>query len=235
MSDIPLNEFPAPHVAVDVAVMTLMGNSLSVLLVRRTGDRHGSWALPGRFVRERERLADTVSIALSDKCGLSPTLLDGRSPRQLHLFDDPDRDDRGWVMSAAHLIALPFRLISEVMTQRTDLRCVPVAEILSEPDSKEQLPYGQVEIVRYATAEMRELYRQFPDPEGLLVESMFTLAELRAVHVGVLGHDWQIDTFRRHMLGLLTDLDSMTVGRAGRPASLYAKPTESTEPTESIT
>jgi ADP-ribose pyrophosphatase YjhB (NUDIX family) len=204
--------------------MTLVGNSLSVLLVQRTGDRSGSWALPGRFVRERERLADTVAVALSEKCGLNSALLDGRSPRQLHLFDDPDRDDRGWVMSAAHLIALPFPLIAEVLASRTDLRCVPVAEILRESQPSVKLPYGQAEIVRYATEEMQLLYRQFPDPEGLLVETPFTLAELRAVHVGVLGIDWQIDTFRRHMLPLLTDLDQLTVGRPGRPASLYTKP-----------
>ena len=224
MSDIPLNKFPAPHVAVDVAVMTLVDNSLCVLLVQRTGDKSGSWALPGRFVRKRERLADTVAVALAEKCGLNPALLAGRSPRQLHLFDDPDRDDRGWVMSAAHLIALPFPLIAEVLASRTDLRCVPVSEILNESHASVQLPYGQVEIVRYATLEMQDLYRQFPDPEGLLVESPFTLAELRAVHVGVLGTDWQIDTFRRHMLPLLTELDQMTVGRPGRPASLYDKP-----------
>jgi ADP-ribose pyrophosphatase YjhB (NUDIX family) len=206
--------------------MTLVDNSLCVLLVQRTGDKSGSWALPGRFVRERERLADTVAVALAEKCGLNPALLAGRSPRQLHLFDDPDRDDRGWVMSAAHLIALPFPLIAEVLASRTDLRCFPVTEILSESHASVQLPYGQVEIVRYATTEMQDLYRQFPDPEGLLVETPFTLAELRAVHVGVLGSDWQIDTFRRHMLPLLTDLDQMTVGRPGRPASLYTKPVQ---------
>lgn len=226
MSDIPLNKFPAPHVAVDVAVMTLVDNSLCVLLVQRTGDKSGSWALPGRFVRERERLADTVAVALAEKCGLNPTLLAGRSPRQLHLFDDPDRDDRGWVMSAAHLIALPFPLIAEVLASRADLRCVPVSEILNESPASVQLPYGQAEIVRYATNEMQVLYKQFPDPEGLLVETPFTLAELRAVHVGVLGSEWQVDTFRRHMIPLLTDLDQMTVGRPGRPASLYAKPVQ---------
>ena len=224
MSDIPLNKFPAPHVAVDVAVMTLVAGSLSVLLVQRTGDRSGSWALPGRFVRERERLADTVTVALSEKCGLIPTLLDGRSPRQLHLFDDPNRDDRGWVRSAAQLIALPISLLTAVLDDRSDLRCVPVAEILNESQPSVQLPYGQLEIVRYAALEMQDLYHQFPDPEGLLVESPFTLAELRAVHVGVLGSDWQVDTFRRHMLPLLTDLDQLTVGRPGRPASLYTKP-----------
>lgn len=226
MLDISLSTFPAPHVAVDVAVMTLVDNSLSVLLVQRTGDRSGSWALPGRFVRERERLADCVAVALAEKCGLNPTFLAGSSPRQLHLFDDPDRDDRGWVMSAAHLIALPFPLIAKVLASRTDLRCVPVSEIFEESNASVQLPYGQLEIVRYATNEMQELYKQFPDPEGLLVESPFTLAELRAVHVGVLGSDWQVDTFRRHMLPLLTDLDQMTVGRPGRPASLYAKPVQ---------
>lgn len=224
MTELSLSNFPAPHLAVDVAVMNVVQGSLSVLLVRRTGDKSGEWALPGRFVRERERLSETVAVALSTKCGLGSQLLSARTPRQLHLFDDPARDDRGWVMSAAHLVALPHSLLSEYLTTRDDLRCVPVADILLDTAPALSLPYGQKEIVSFAVAEMRRLYSQFPDPEGLLVDSAFTLAELHAVHVGVLGVDWQIDTFRRHMLPLLVDLTEMTVGRPGRPASLYAKP-----------
>ncbi len=68
---------------------------------------------------------------------------------------------------------------------------------------------------------MRRLYSQLPDPKGLIPDPVFTLAELRMIHVGVLGAEWQIDTFRRRMLPLLLDLDEMTVGRPGRPASLY--------------
>ncbi|MDP1878599.1 MAG: NUDIX hydrolase, partial [Actinomycetota bacterium] len=53
-----LDRFPRPSVAVDVAVMTVTpDHGLGVLLHRRTGDRSGQWALPGRFLRERERLA----------------------------------------------------------------------------------------------------------------------------------------------------------------------------------
>src|SRR6056297_2932212 len=104
-----INQYPAPHLAVDVAAVTIdPGGQLCVLLVRRRGDNEGTWALPGRFVRERQRLADAVAVTLEEKSGLSPAALRGRSPRQLHLFDDPDRDDRGWVMSMAHLLALPY-------------------------------------------------------------------------------------------------------------------------------
>jgi 8-oxo-dGTP diphosphatase len=224
VTELSLSSFPAPHLAVDVAVMSIVEGSLSVLLVQRTGDKSGEWALPGRFVRERERLSETVAVALDTKCGLDSELLAGRSPRQLHLFDDPARDDRGWVMSAAHLVALPYSLLSEFLTTRDDLRCVPVAEILADTAPALSLPYGQCEIVSFAVTEMRRLYSQFPDPEGLLVDAAFTLAELHAVHVGVLGVGWQIDTFRRRMLPQLEDLNEMTIGRPGRPASLYAKP-----------
>jgi len=55
----------------------------------------------------------------------------------------------------------------------------------------------------------------------MIPDRVFTLAVLRMIHVGVLGAEWQCDTFRRRMLTLLLDLDEMTVGRAGRPASLY--------------
>ncbi len=75
---------------------------------RRAGARAGGWALPGRFRRERETLADAVERTLEDKCHLNSGDLAGRMPRQLHVFDDPDRDDRGWVLSIAHPLVLPF-------------------------------------------------------------------------------------------------------------------------------
>ena len=103
--------FPRPSLAVDVAVMSVVpaqwlapdaepdDRTLAVLLLRRTdGPGAGLWSLPGSFVRARERLADAVLRTLADKCGL-----DGLAPRQLHVFDEPGRDDRGWVVSVAHV------------------------------------------------------------------------------------------------------------------------------------
>ncbi|MBU6246019.1 MAG: hypothetical protein KGP12_12465 [Actinomycetales bacterium] len=224
MPEPDIGDYPAPHVAVDVAVLTVLPtDELAVLLHRRTGDRSGQWALPGRFVRPRERLADAVAIALQEKCGLHTRELRGRAPHQLHLFDDPDRDDRGWVMSAAHLLGLPCSLLQDVIRSRDDLQLAPIADERARVSGQRRLPYGQDEIVRYAVVDIRERYRKEPDPEGLLEDRQFTLAELLAVHVAVLDEDWQVDTFRRHMLPMLADTGEVSTGRPGRPAAIYRR------------
>ena len=51
---------------------------------------------PGRCRHLRaagETLADAVQRCLRDKLGVA-----GIRPHQLHVFDDPDRDDRDWVI-----------------------------------------------------------------------------------------------------------------------------------------
>jgi len=218
-----LERFPAPHLAVDVAVMTVPPEGpLSVLLVRRSGDRDGMWALPGRFVRERERLAQSVAITLEEKVGLSPASLRGLAPRQLHLFDDPDRDDRGWVMSAAHLLTLPYERVA-VALQSEAVMLARIDGVRAIVPGQRRLPYGQDAIVEFAVEEMRLLYSTQPDPEGLIAESEFTLAQLRDVHTAVLDADWQIDTFRRHMIPQLVDTGRRSEGGVGRPAALYRR------------
>lgn len=56
------------------------------------------WALPGAFARRGETLADAVQRCLRYKLGVA-----GIRPHQLHVFDDPDRDDLDWVISVAHV------------------------------------------------------------------------------------------------------------------------------------
>ena len=193
-----IGAFPRPSVAVDVAVVTVQPDGqLAVLVLRRTGDRAGQWALPGRFVRDRERLADSVAIALAEKCGLPAAALAGATPRQLHVFDDP---------------------------ARADLALAPVRERrLQLPGRQRNLPYGQGAIVEYAVDELRRRYLEEPDPEGLLGADEFSLAELRDLHATVLDQPWQIDTFRRNMLPALMPTDTVRSGTPGRPAALYRR------------
>ena len=223
MAPADITDYPAPHLAVDVAVLTVdEAGRLCVLLVRRRGDKDGAWALPGRFVRERQRLAEAVAVTLEEKCGLSPAALRGRTPRQLHLFDDPDRDDRGWVMSMAHLLALPYERLVKVVADSPDLMLAPIVDGRVRVAGQRSLPYGQDAIVGYAVQEMRDLYSSAPDPEGLINEREFTLAQLHDVHTAVLAREWQIDTFRRHMIPLLHETGRRATGGVGRPAALYA-------------
>ena len=100
-----LTDYPRPSVAVDSAVLTLdEQGGLVVLQVRRENQR--GWGLPGTFLHPGERLSDAVKRSLRVKANV-----EGLDPRQLYVFDDPDRDDRGWVLSVAHVdVVRPERL-----------------------------------------------------------------------------------------------------------------------------
>lgn len=224
--DSDLGQYPRPAVAVDVAVMTVSeAGELGVLLHLRTGDRAGDWALPGRFLRERERLAQAVERTLAGKCGLPERALAGRTPRQLHVFDDPDRDDRGWVLSVAHLLALPIERLGPVVAADPRLAIAPIrGERTVLPNRQRHLPYGQDEIIARAHRELRTEYRQWPDPEHFLDADAFTLSELATVHFAVLGTEhWAIDTFRRKMSRQLRETGEVTSGGPGRPAAIYRR------------
>jgi ADP-ribose pyrophosphatase YjhB (NUDIX family) len=219
-----LADYPRPSVAVDTAVLTVgprerheVGRpdlQLKVLLVA-TGDGGGGsgWALPGTFLHEGERLRDAVARSLHDKAGFRGRLV----TTQLEVFDDPGRDPRGWVLSVGHLSVVPFERVERLLGRSGDrVRLVPV----SRPGP---LPYDHADIVKEAKRVLRRRYAREPDPFHLLGGS-FTMTELRHVHEAIAGTLLQRDTFRRAMEPRLGSTDQRSVGRAGRPSRIYARP-----------
>ncbi|WP_071288811.1 NUDIX hydrolase [Mycolicibacterium llatzerense] len=202
-----LADYPRPSVAVDTAVLTLDPDlGLAVLQVRRSSGP--GWALPGRILRERETLAAAVEISLTKKANVC-----GLRPRQLHVFDDPDRDERGWVLSVAHVAVVPVNRVADRFPATT--RLMPV-------ESPGRLPYGHENIIDRAVADLRARYLDRPDPD-LLLGAEFTLRELRQAHDIVRGHRWQPDNFRRAMLPHLIETNTrVSVGR-GRPAEVFRR------------
>lgn len=229
--DAELARFRGPHLAVDVALLTVAPHpktevpTLAALLVRRAeGSAAGEWALPGRMVRQRERLADAVSIALRDKCGIA-----GISPRQLFVADEPGRDDRGWVMSVAHTDAQRWDVLEPFMTARVETLALAWLSRSAEhdvhialPARQRSLPFEQRSILTQAVLAMRARYEQAPDPDALLPDE-FTVLELRAVHEAVLGHALDKDLFRRKHIDRLVATDDWKSGSVGRPAQLFRK------------
>lgn len=202
-----LEDYPRPSVAVDTAVLTVDPDlGLAVLQVRRTGGR--GWALPGTFLHAGEVLADAVKRSLADKANIR-----GLDPRQLQVFDALDRDDRGWVLSVAHVaVVTPERLATRTAGVT---RLVPV-------DAPGRLVYDHDEIIKLAVDEVRGHYDTSPDPDRLLGEE-FTMRDLRLVHEAVAGCELQRDTFRRAMEpGLEPTGELLTRGR-GRPAELFRR------------
>jgi 8-oxo-dGTP diphosphatase len=206
-----LADYPRPSVAVDAALLTVLPdeNCLSVLQVRRPEDGNGApagWGLPGTFLHEGELLLDAVHRCLQQKAGVT-----GTRPRQLHVFDKPDRDDRGWVLSVAHMDVVRPELLAGRIEAKT--RIVPA-------DDAGLLPYDHTAIIRQAAETIRASYQLAPDPERLLAEP-FTILQLRQLHEAVVGRPFQRDTFRRLMEPQLSGTGRTTAGARGRPAELF--------------
>ena len=214
-----LEDYPRPSVAVDTATLTVHDGRLCVLLVR---DESGDERLPGTFLHPDETLRDAALRALREKAGVQrghPPTSSRRTPgsltpgpRQLRVFDDPQRDDRGWVLSVAHLDAV--RTDQIFLTDRT--RLVPV-------DDLPPLAYDHATIVADAVAQLRDEYRRDPDPWHLLPPSNdgMTIRDLRLLHEMALGERLIADTFRRAMLPGLEPTGEIRRGARGKPAELY--------------
>lgn len=214
-SDKKFHDFPRPTLAVDTALLTvdLTRNQLMVVEMARADT--GKWALPGTFVRERETLAEAVGRCLKEKLGVR-----GVRPRQLQVFDDPDRDPRDWVISVAHVaVVRPEQLDTLGGGTASTTRLAPV-------DRPGELSWDHPAIVRLAKEYVRDRYEAGPDPERLL-GPRFTLSELKRVHEAVLGVQ-EIDRFqfRRVMKPLVVGTGVMTESTGGRPAELYRRATD---------
>ena len=205
-----LDRYPRPSVAVDAALLTLdgTGRELQVLLVHR--EAGPTWALPGTFLHRGETLADAVRRALRVKTGV-----EGVRPRQLHVFDALDRDDRGWVLSVAHVAVVHREELAGRLVETT--RLAPVAEI-----DPLEMAWDHPEIIGRAVGDLRARYAKGADPDGLL-DDAFTMLELLNAHSAVAGERLQRDSFRRAMRDHVESVnESVTRGR-GRPAELFRR------------
>jgi 8-oxo-dGTP diphosphatase len=202
-----LADFVRPSVAVDTAVLSLdHGLQLVVLEVRRPTGR--GWALPGTFLHEEETLADAVDRSLRDKANIR-----GLHPRQLHVFDDPHRDERGWVLSVAHVdVVRPEQLASRFIETT---RLMPT----SAPG---RLTYDHTRIIDRAVDDLRSRYRSEPDPDRLLADE-FTLRQLRLAHQAVAEIPLQRDAFRRTMEPHLVATGRTISEGRGRPAEMFRR------------
>lgn len=203
-----LTDYPRPSVAVDTAVLTLDDRlGLAVLEVRRDTGR--DWALPGTFLHMGETLADAVDRSLRVKANVR-----GLNPRQLHVFDNPTRDKRGWVLSVAHIEAVrPDRLATRFPGST---RVVPA-------DAPGRLIYDHHEIIDLAVHHLRARYATEPDPYHLLGDE-FTIRQLRVAHEQIAGRELQRDWFRRTMEPQLIPTGTTVTHGRGRPAELFRHP-----------
>ena len=221
-----LDSYPRPGVTVDLAILTVTDPgtddaALRVLVQERT-DPDGR-VLPGRFLRERHTIDETVREVFEHKVGVRPTEV--TPPRLLRLFDAPDRDDRTWAISVAYSVSMP-----ELELAGAKGELLPVDEVAAA--TGRDMLWDHDEIVSAAVESLRERYEfRFrndsppPDPDGFLPQP-FTLHQLRKVHEAVIGEDLHKDNFARRMKPQLTPVTRggevvRSAAQRGRPATLY--------------
>ncbi|WP_036519690.1 NUDIX domain-containing protein [Nocardia sp. 348MFTsu5.1] len=198
-----LDDYIRPSIAVDVAVLTVRGDQLCVVAV--DSDRGPS--LPGTFLHPGETLRDAAARALETKAGITDLAF-----HQLGMYDDPTRDDRGWVLSMAHSAAIA----NDRLPPAT--RLVPITGGVAD----EPLAFDHNDMVVQAVHVLRQRYSPIPDPDNLLPDQ-FTLLELRRLYEAIFSDAFPKDTFRRRFIGELEGTGERSSSDTGRPAELFRR------------
>ena len=185
----PLVESSGP-ISVDLAVFTLAGRELSVLLTERTEPPYpGFWSLPGTL-RQPGVSLDTQARALQN----AVTGIDGGWIEQLKTFDRPQqvdakghvvvpgRDPRGDVLSVAYIAIVPTALAEscEARAEHGEQHWHPVRRLPVE------MAFDHREIVDYAVRRLRSQVG-YSSIGFQLLPSEFTITELQHVYEAVLG------------------------------------------------
>ncbi|MFD3840883.1 NUDIX domain-containing protein [Streptomyces sp. NPDC058642] len=211
-------------VTVDLAVLTVTGGALHVLLVERGQEPYaGHWALPGGFVQPDESAETAARRELAEETGLSD--VSGLHLEQLRTYSEPDRDPRMRVVSVAFAALLPDPPEPQGGSDAADARWVPYGaarplafdhdRILA--DARERVG-AKLEYTCLATA---------------FCGTAFTLGELQQVYETVWGTALDRPNFRRKVLatpGFVEPVPGaarLTGGR-GKPAALYRAGTATT-------
>ena len=117
-----LSAFPAPHLAVDLVLLTICDGALKVLVTRREAEPFaGRCVLPGSFVRPDETLDDTARRVLADKAHLPDVAVE-----QLYSFSALGRDPRAWVVSIAYFAVVPCARLKAALQGAPELSLVAV-------------------------------------------------------------------------------------------------------------
>lgn len=121
-------EITNAHLAADIVLLARRDGADHVLLIRRRWEPYqGAWALPGGYLDHGETFAEAAARELAEETGLDST---GRLTR-IGLYDAPDRDPRGRVVSVAHVAVLADMPAPTAGDDARDARWIPVAEALA--------------------------------------------------------------------------------------------------------
>ena len=204
-----------PVVAADVALFSVQGGSLRVLLLQRANEpQAGAWTLPGALLKPEvdASLEHTARRALAAKTRVEIPHLE-----QVAVFSGLDRDPRGYSLSVLFYALLPADEAPAVAGAKArDVAWVDVHHL------KRHIGFDHREMIALAIMRLRHKVGRLMLPLHLLPEK-FTLAQLQQVCETVLEKPLDKSSFRRRLKSdtTLVEVRGEFVGGANRPAQLY--------------
>ncbi|GAA3364028.1 NUDIX hydrolase [Saccharopolyspora gregorii] len=122
-----MSEITNASLTTDIVLFAESGGLRHVLLIRRGWAPYaGHWALPGGYVDNGERFITAARRELTEETGLTTGRLD-----MVGVYDEPDRDPRGRVISVAFTALLPTMPRATAGDDARDARWIPVDVALS--------------------------------------------------------------------------------------------------------
>jgi 8-oxo-dGTP diphosphatase len=221
------SDYPIIDVTVDVVLLTVVDDELSVLVVRRGGPPYqGRWALPGGFVEVGEDLGPAALRELREETGVGP---DGVRIEQLATYGAPRRDPRGRTISVAWLAVLPRAVEPTAGDDASHAAWRPAQPLTTGS----RLAFDHRTILADGVERARAKLEYSNIATAFLPEE-FTIADLRRVYEVVWGHPLDPGNFHRKVTRTEGFVERtgrrQSVGR-GRPAELFrAGPEESLNP-----
>jgi 8-oxo-dGTP diphosphatase len=208
-------EIPRAAVAVDLVILTVTGDSLMALAIRRgIPPFEGRWALPGGFVLAEEDLSQAAKRELAEETGLAdlPVHLE-----QLGTYGDPGRDPRGRVVAIAYLALAPDLPVPTAGSDAAAARWCAVDDLLGD------LAFDHAQILADGVERARAKLEYTPLAAAFCTDA-FTIAELRHVYEVVWGVELDPRNFHRKVTstdGFVVPAEGTTTRDGGRPAQLY--------------
>ncbi|OUS31882.1 NUDIX hydrolase [Gammaproteobacteria bacterium 45_16_T64] len=212
-----IHEFDIPLTSVDMAIFTIRGGELQVLLVKRAQHpSKGLWALPGGFIdlKKDRTLSDTAHRKLLEKTGVDTPYLE-----QVESFGSADRDARGWSVTVAYLALITCDdIVLAADESSEEVTWMSVEKVEQEMD----LAFDHQAILDVCHDRLKNKVQYTSLPINLL-PTEFTLTELQKTFEIILGIPVEKKSFRRRILDadILEETGGMKTG-SNRPAKLYS-------------
>lgn len=216
-------------VSIDCVVFGFDGESVQVLLVKRSGAQGAlrqdtDYKLPGSMIYEEENLSSAASRVLEELTGLNDVFL-----KQLHVFSDPcrvDGDELEWLKSfyridTSRVITVAYYALlklNDKITLHTTRKYAKWIDV----QSIRHLALDHKKIVMAALERLSQEMSNSAVAFELLPKK-FTIRQLQSLYESVFGESIDNRNFRKKILslGYLTATGEREQGVAHKPAQYY--------------